>query len=388
VIETLDYGGAERLVHCLAVRMRGAAYRPIVCCLRRGPLAAALERDGVRVECLNLRRPSILTGPVFAIFLVRLLRGLGRVIDRHRVAIVHAHLPDSILSAAVAAALRGTPVVGTYHHPDVLPVGRPRYDLRNPMRRALYRVSERLTDRTIAVSSQVHERLRREFRFPPHKTVLLLNGVDTDAFARLADDERLRHELGLEGQRVVTCVARLVAHKGQHVLIDAMAEVVRSHPDTALVLVGVGPERPALVERARALGLADRVRFAGARSDVAAILGLTDVFVLPSFAEGLPLVLIEAMAAGRPVVATAVPGNLDVIGDDRYGILVPPGEARALSTAIGECLADPAHALERAARGRQRARDHFDLRRFVAGTETIYDSVLAERRPGEQGLAT
>jgi glycosyltransferase involved in cell wall biosynthesis len=121
---------------------------------------------------------------------------------------------------------------------------------------------------------------------------------------------------------------------------------------------------------------------------VAELLAMTDVFVLPSFYEGIPLALVEAMAAGRPVVATAVAGNVDVVGNDGCGVLVPPGDATALAAAVTGLLEDPARAAGIADRGRARAREHFDLKRALAALETLYDEVLAEGgRPGRAKAA-
>ncbi len=378
-IESLEYGGAEALVYRLAAGMRDSSYRPVVCCLRRGPLADRLEADGIRVHCLDLRRRSVLDGPAFLVFAVRLLRGLRAVLQSERADIVHAHLPDSIIWAAIAGRLTDTPVLGTYHGLGILPTGRGRFDPRNRVRRVLYRLLSRLTDRTIAVSAPVRDVLCREVGMDPRKTVLMLNGVDTEACATPADGDRVRQELDLAGRRVVTCVGRLIPGKGQRFLVDAIVVAARRFPDATLVLVGDGPERSALEAHARALGVADRVRVLGERSDIPAILAASDVFVLPSFSEGIPLSLVEAMAAAKPVVATAVPGNLDVVVDGRYGLLVPPGNAEALADALCDLLADPCAARALGVRGQGRARAAFDIKRSLTGTIALYDEVLAER---------
>jgi glycosyltransferase involved in cell wall biosynthesis len=389
LVESLEYGGAEALVCRLATGMRDGAYRPVVCCLRKGPLAGRLEAQGIRVHCLNLRRRSILEGPAFVLFVLRLLAGLNDVLESERVAIIHAHLPDSVIWAACMGVLTRTPVIGTYHGLGILPDGRGRFDPRNALRRSLYRLLSRLSDRTIAVSAPVRDLLCREVGLDERKTVLMLNGVDTDWSAPSGDGARARAELGVGDRRLIACVGRLVAAKGQRFLVEAMASVVRHHPDTALLLVGEGPERAAIEARVRDLGLAAHVRLAGARGDVPTLLAIAEVFVLPSFAEGIPLSLVEAMAAGKPVVATEVPGNLDVVVDDRYGVLVPPGDAPALAAALGALLADPRRAREIGARGRERAREHFDIRRSLAATSALYDEVLAERQarrpPGGRG---
>ena len=388
LVERLSYGGAEMLVHRFARGMRTGGYEPLVCCLQDGPLRPLIEADGIRVECLGLPRRSILDGPAFAAFGVTVLARLVRLFRRRQVSLVHAHLPDSIIWAALAGTLSGTPVIGTYHGLAILPAGRHAFDPRNRLRALMYRIAERLSDRTIAVSGPVRDLLCREMGFTAQKTVLLVNGIDTAAFGGARDDTLVRAELGLEGRRVITCIGRLVDNKGQQYLIEAMRDVVQSHPAAALLLVGDGPALEPLRALAQRLQIADTVRFAGSRTDVPEILALTEVFVLPSFYEGIPLALVEAMAANRPVIATSVPGNLDVIGDDGCGLLVPPKDAAALAGAIAGLLDDPPRARAMAARGRARARRDFDLRRALAAMEALYDDVLAgrARRPARAAV--
>jgi glycosyltransferase involved in cell wall biosynthesis len=378
-IERLDHGGGERIVHSLATGMRGTAYVPVVCCLQPGAVARLLERDGVRVHILGIRRRSVLQGPLFLLFLLQLFWRLARLLKRERVAILHAHLPDSIIWATVAGALTRTPVVGTYHGLGVMPRARGALDPRNALRRALYRMSGRLAARTIAVSTPIRDMLCAQMGFDERKTVLLLNGVDTERFATAVPCGRAQSDLGLEDRTVVICVGRLVAGKGQRHLVDAMALVVREHPAAALLLVGEGPDRPLLEDRARELGLSDRVRFSGERSDVPELLAMSAVFVLPSFSEGIPLAVVEAMAAGKPVVVTRVPGCLDVVVDERFGLLVQPGDAAELADAICKVLNDPAGAAALGARGQQRARTHFGIERSLRATEALYDDVLRSR---------
>jgi glycosyltransferase involved in cell wall biosynthesis len=381
VIEDLDVAGAEMLVWQLAVRMRNGPFAPMVCSFRDGPIAARLAADGIPLDQLRLRRRRIAEGPAFASFALQTVRGIGRVLDRRAVAIVHAHMPDAIIPSMIAASLRGIPIVATYHSLRLLAPGRSQADPRNAIRRALYRFAGRMCDRSIAVSPSVHDYLR-QLGLPSDRTTTLLNGIDVEAFAGNNDAARVRNELRLNGCRVVTCVARFAPSKGQRILIDAMSQVARSDADVVLVLVGDGPERPALLERSAAAGIADRVRFAGVRDDIPSVLAASDVFVFPSqsFSEGLPLSLLEAMAARVPVVATDVAGNREVLAGADCGLTVPAGDREALAGAILTLLRDPGRGRALAERAYQRVREHFDLRQSVAASEALYAEVIASRR--------
>ena len=379
VVEGLGYGGAETLVHQLALRMRDTAFAPLVCCLQDGPVGDAMRRDGISVENLDLPRRTIAEGPAFGIFVARVVARLRRVIERHDVRLLHAHLHDPIIWATAAGLLHGTPVVGTYHGLGILPAGRGALDPRNALRRALYRLAARRAARIIAVSSPVRELLCTTLGFSPATTVLLTNGIDTAAFASADGGARVREELGLHGHRVVTCVGRLVPNKGQALLVDALGELQTTHPDVVLLLVGDGPDRDALAARAASHGVAARVVFTSRRQDVADVLAASNLFVLPSFAEGIPLALLEAMAAGLPVVATAVPGTMDVVSDPSLGLLVPSHDASALARGIARVFDRPDEAAAMALAGQAHVRRRFDLGSMVDATAALYEAVLAER---------
>lgn len=165
-----------------------------------------------------------------------------------------------------------------------------------------------------------------------------------------------------EGQGLLF-VGRLAAAKGVPILIEAMAPILAAHPQAHLTLIGDGPDRTLLENRVRQLGLAHAVRFTGYQSqdEVADALARSAVFVLPSFAEGVPVVLMEAMAARRPVVATRIAGIPELVEDGTSGRIVPPGDAAAFAAAVCAILADPARAADMGAAGRQRVLAEFDI---------------------------
>ena len=178
-------------------------------------------------------------------------------------------------------------------------------------------------------------------------------------------------------------VGRLAAVKGLPVLFDALARLRPRHPDLVLEIVGDGPDRTALEERAAARGLGAHVRFLGYRSqaEVAARLTATDVFVLPSFAEGVPVVLMEAMAARRPVVATRVAGVGELVEDGVSGFTVPPGDPESLADRIGLLLDDPARRAAMGAAGRAAVEAGFDIRHEAARLARILAHALDAAAP-------
>src|SRR5262249_14360780 len=212
------------------------------------------------------------------------------------------------------------------------------------------------------------------------KVTIIPNGLD--AANVVAGPPRTR-------LRTIVMVANLRAEKGHDVLLDAAADVLRRVPDVHFDLVGAGPELDSLRARARARGGDHAVTSAGHCDDVAARLAAADVFVLPSRSEAFPNAVLEAMAAGLPIVASAVGGILELIDDGRTGVLVPPGDPGALADALCRLIGDPPHGarLGDAARVDARARYSFD--RMVAAFEQLYLTELSRRGvvPAEPELA-
>jgi glycosyltransferase involved in cell wall biosynthesis len=266
------------------------------------------------------------------------------------------------------ARAAGSPaVVQTQHLPFLVT---------HPRKRRAYHHAIEEVDRLIAVS----EGLRRTYEgigVPPELFVTVPNGVARQ------DDRTSRAEarraLGLgPDQPVVLTVGRLTHMKGQWHLIDAVPGLAARFPGLAVVLLGDGPLRDSLQERAARAGVAGNVVFCGHRPDARQLLAAADVFVLPSRHEGMPLAALEAMEAGLPVVATRVIGSAEVVDDGVTGALVRPGDPTALGAAVARLLAAPVLRRRQGAAGRRRYEDFFTRERMAVETAEVYESVLAE----------
>ena len=233
------------------------------------------------------------------------------------------------------------------------------------------RALARLTDAVVADSEKVRRGLIAQ-GLPAHRIRTIVNGIDTERLGRDGLSGRKRTELALYGTSIIGTVGRLVPVKDQATLLAAFAAVREAFPGVTLVLVGDGPERSALECQAHALGIRPHVRFLGERTDVAELVHLFDVFVLSSVSEGMPLTVLEAMAAGRPVVATNVGGLPEVVEHGATGLLVPAGDPRAMAEAIAKLLREPGVRARMGEAGRQRARSLFDVQHMVQAYETAY----------------
>jgi glycosyltransferase involved in cell wall biosynthesis len=324
LVLSLRPGGLERLVCNLAAAPALRSFRVLVCCLdEEGDLAADVRRAGHRVEVVR-RRGGLDAGLVFR---------LARYLREQRADVVHTHSLDPMFYGGLAAWLAGVPVrVHTQHNTQVFTT----YGVRD---RFKFRLAARLFSSVVAVGAETDRELARA-GVSAARRVVIRNGIDVGRYATGAAAGSA--VLGSPpGPRVVGTVARLSREKGIDLLVDAFARLVPGDPATRLVIVGEGPERGALEALARSCGVSDRVTFQGFHPRVAELLPGFDVFVLPSRTEGLPLALLEAMAAGRACVATKVGGVPEVVADGVTGVLVAPGDPAALAAAVQALLADP-----------------------------------------------
>jgi glycosyltransferase involved in cell wall biosynthesis len=306
-------------------------------------------------------------------------RRIGRLVAalrRDRPDVVHGFLFHGYVLGALAGRWAGAPVVvASRRSLGNFKKGKPHYRLGE-------QVVNRLTDLVIANSEAVRaDSLRRE-GLPPERVIVIHNGLEPGRFARPPEADLRRH-LGLDKAPVVVgVVANFIPYKGHRFFLDAWAEVVARTPEAVALLVGDGAGRREIEARAAALGLGGSLRFLGSRLDVPEILGVVDILVHPSLEEGFCNAILEAMAAGKPVVATAVGGNPEAVVEGETGLLVPPGDGPALAEAIGWLLDRPEQAGAFGHAGRRRVVERFELSRMVTQYEAVYDRLLAAKARG------
>ena len=356
--------GVSRLFSWWFPRYDASRFDVSLCGLKRSEAASRLlQEQGIPVHHLGRGRfdPRIVGGLV----------GLGR---RLRARILHVHGYAAADFGRIAARWLGARLVLHEHFAD-------------PRMPFYQGIADRLlagyTHRAIAVSASTRDFLVGRRHVPEGRVRLIWNGAPLDEFAPVERPRALavRRDLGIPDEAlVVGAVGRLSEQKGHRYLLDAAAAVLARRPSVRVLLVGDGDLDVPLREQARALGIADRVVFAGHRTDIPAVLGAIDVLCISSLYEGTPLALFEAMASGKTIVSTAVDGCREILEDGVSALLVPPRDAAGLAAALLRALDEPTLRAD-LARAARRASAPYDIGECVGKMEALYDEMLAERDP-------
>lgn len=364
VLHSLATGGLENGVVNLVLGTSTEINHAVVCLTSSaGAFARRLPREVPRYALG--KRPG--QDPQAFVRLVRLFRQL-------RPQVVHSR-NWAAFDAVLAARLARVPVVVHGEHGRDISDPEGRHSRRNTLRRLL----SPLVTRFVTVSDDLRRWLVSTVGIPAYKVTTIRNGVDLAKFAP-ADRAQVRRTLALPVEaRIVGTVGRLDPVKDHVGLVEAFRRIAGDFPDAALLIVGDGPCRAALLATVEHLGLEGHVRLLGEREDVPRVLGALDVFALPSIAEGISNTILEAMASGLPVIATRVGGNPELVEDEVTGVLVPPRDPPALASAITRYFDDPGLATTHGKAGRQRAEEHFSLPTMCRAYAGLYQELTHQR---------
>lgn len=357
-ITDLDPGGAERALVQLVTRLDHSRWDPAVFCLsKRGALANDLARSGIPVTCFNAVR---------AWQAPRVVRQLRSALKGWNPQILQTFLFHANFLGRLAGWSAGVP-----HIVSGIRVA----ERRSRGHLALDRWTERLVQTHVAVSQSVADFSVRHAGLSAQKMVVIHNGVDTNLYDHA--DPINASEVGLpDSSRVIITVGRLDRQKGLFDLLNAAAGIVHQFRDVHFLIVGEGDLRGELESQIQAQGLEARVHLTGWRADVPRLLNRAELFVLPSLWEGLPNAVLEAMAAGLPVVCTRVEGAEELIEPERSGLLVSPGNSVDLQQAITRLLIDKNFGKSLGNAGKQRAREQFSWKQMAASYAALYERLL------------
>jgi len=375
-IPVLLIGGTEIQTINFVKTLVSAGYRTTVTCYYEynSSLVSRMEGTGAKVVLMSLKRSD---------GILALMANLSKIFKELKPDVVHVQYIAPGLIPIIAARLSGVKrVFATVHQP-----GRP-YGWKSKL---LIRIAAQLCDAFFCNSKSVEKSwfgdcqiLDPEKIDVMRKHFTIYNGVDSDrieGIVKQTDKEGLKESLNIKDKKVVGVIGRLREEKGQFILLESIKKVVEEMPDAALLVVGDGADRAYLEQAAVELGVNDHVIWLGQKDpdEVFALYGVIDLVVVPSLFEGFGLTAAEAMTAGKPVVASNVDGLREVIQDGISGLLVPPGNSKALGQAILELLANPAKAASMGERGKKIVETEFSLCRFQSAILATYANYTGAR---------
>ena len=366
LINTLSAGGAELHLLTLCRHLKAKNVEPVVACLREHvkgsrSLRADFTRAGVSV--IDLDADSRYDSRFFA--------GLARVLNAERPDVLHTHLPRADVAGALAHFLRPSLVWVCSVHAIYSADWSGRWSL--PVIRVLWRRANRV----LCISHAVRDWMVTK-GMPPDKIKVIHYGIESAPFAQPRND--LRAKWGLAGHRIIGSIGRLEPRKGHQFLIQAMPELCRRTPNALLLIAGHDPQGygKALQKLAVKLNVADKVRLLGFQDDVASFLHALDVFAFATTSEGFGQVLVEAMAAGKPVVASNVAPLTEIAENENTALLVEPANPAAFAAALARVLDDSIDRQRMGQRARERVETHFSAERMTAATLSLYDEACGE----------
>jgi glycosyltransferase involved in cell wall biosynthesis len=370
MIDSLMPGGAEQLLLTILKNFEHESFdiRVLALQIRRGnPIADELERSGIAVDLApsqirNLRNP------------IKLLR-LFFYVKNLSPELIHTQLEHSDILGNVFAKILRIPSVSTLHTLEVAK------DLRFAHFRLKLKwfILKYFCDTIITVSEKTRDHHLKFGNLPKNKTSTIYNGIQLSRFQthNRTQNEEIKINLGLSPNSIViTTVAVLREQKGIQFMIQALPEILRYEPNLTYLIVGDGVYASQLNNLVDDLGLQERVLFTGYRTDIPDILAVSDLFVLPSLGDALPTVLIEALAAGKPIIATQVGGIPEIITDGINGLLVPPADPESLAFACLKILRDRDFSQCIGTKGVETAKDRFDIKIQVKKLVTLYNDLI------------
>ena len=365
ITHDMGVGGLPRVVETICRKVDRDRFDMSVLCLNaEGPLADSVRGLGMRVFNIGRATENGERKPDRLAFLK-----VARLLRAERIDVIHTHNTQPFLDGVVGGILAGTRTMIHTDHARSFP-DKWKYMMAE-------RVLSTFTHRVVGVSDHTARNLATYEKIPRSKIVTIPNGIDGSPYQVPVDVAAKRRELNVPPSGpLVGFASRLVEQKGIPYLLQAMPELLRRFPDMTLVIAGEGPDRAPLERQAAEIGVQGRVRFVGVRLDLPELLRVFDIMVLPSLWEGLPMVILEAMAAGCPIVATAVGGVPTALENGKSALLVQPRDPVALVEALSTMIASP----EQRARYAAAARAIFEAR-FTAEAMTREYERLYLRQP-------
>ncbi|MFQ5601719.1 MAG: glycosyltransferase [bacterium] len=358
LVEGLNLGGAETKLLELVAHMDRSRFNTVFCSLGMG------ERIKEKVDALDVKYVGLQRRRRFD---PKLVWDVAKIVRQEKIDVVMTTLFYADVVGALARIISPTKAVFSWET-----ISAPEWLLKH--RLLAYKFAMRFCDKVISVSEATAKWLVEKRGVAREKVLVIPYGVNLEVYKQ-GKNLALKRQLGIAPETfVVGTVARLHPQKGHEYLIEAAKKIVERHANVKFVFVGDGEMRKKLEARIETAGLENNFLLLGFRDDVTDLLRVFDIFVLPSLYEGLPNVILEAMATGLPVVATAVDGSVELVNDGETGFLVPPREPQALIAKINTLIQNPQRVLDFGMQGRNRVESIYSLEKQVEHFQQLYES--------------
>jgi len=351
-----------------------ARFEPILACGEEGPLIDEAKIKGLRVITIRnmVNRINLLKDFLSLLELIYWLK-------REKIDIVHTHNSKAGILGRFSAWLCGTPIIIHTMHSCVF-----KYPNLNWLERNSYLLIEKwtalFTDRVIFISEVLKKEFLQAKVVSPEKVTVIYSGIEIEKFKISIEADKIKKELGINSEDlIVGTVGRLEEGKGQEFLLQAAAKIIKYRPYVKFIFVGEGFLREKLMTLAKNLDIQDNVIFTGLRQDIPQILAILDVFVFASLYEGMGRVILEAQAAGKPVVATRVGGIPDIVIEGETAILVPPADPSSLCKAIEKLIEDRLLRQKMQERARQFVDYRFSSQKMVEEIAQLYEELIKKK---------
>ncbi|MGR3174885.1 MAG: glycosyltransferase [Candidatus Scalindua sp.] len=363
LVDELTIGGLEKILTTIVLNLDRKKYNVSVWCLREGGFFAnKLVKEGIDVKILHI---STSRNPLSIYKLYKLLK--NRKFD-----IIHTHAYSAGTIGRISAFLAGVPVIISHNHSV--------YDYYNRYYHFVEWLLCLITDKIICVSDIVKKFANETQRINAKKLITIHNGLDSEYTVSEKRTSGLRKVLDIPADHSIICtIAHMEEHKGIKYLLESASLLLQSRNDISFLLVGEGALKEELKILSTDLKIEKNVIFTGERSDIPEILSLTDIFVLPSLREGMPLSILEAMDCGKPIIATNVGGVPEIVKDGVNGILVSPKDPEALYSAMNELLDDRKRQEKMGRNGKRVCNESFSSKTMVGKIEDLYDFLINKK---------
>jgi glycosyltransferase involved in cell wall biosynthesis len=365
LLDAFTIGGAQRLVLDLIRGIDDNQFNIAVGSLKRGGI--------LHSEYNKLKKPLFILDTKH-LYDVSVIYKIIKYVRENKIDIIHTHLTDADIVGRLAGYLCGVSVISTLH---TIPYG---YAQQNAHRRFMQKLTARtMASKLVVVSPSIQKLYIQDWKLPAERIITIANSVSMEPYIQVRKLEAVEKR-----NIVITTVGRLSKPKGYSILLKAAGIVLSRRSDVQFLIVGDGPLKEQLQIQAQATGITRQLVFAGARTDIPEVLSQSDIFVLPSLWEGLPLTAIEAMAAGRAVILTRVGGNSDLINSGTEGLLVAPGDADALAQALLYLIENPDKRVSMGRAAQARALKDFSMDQFILKHEHMYKREYEECMRGNK----